>query len=81
MQSAWSIRVGLKVQLCHPRSQMVQQGPLWPLSLCRPEAFEVFIFFSRLEDSFTGRPLKAFVTVFLKLFSSLTPFLYYTDNS
>ena len=66
-QSAQSIGVGLKVQFCLPGSQVVQQGPLRPLSsLCRPEAFETFIFFSRLEDSFTGRPLKAFITVFFE---------------
>ena len=51
--SARSIRVGLKVQFCHPRSQVAQQGPLKLLSsFSRPKAFEVFIFFSRPKDSF-----------------------------
>ena len=46
MQSARSIGVGLKVQFCHPRSQVVRQEPLRSLSsFSRPEAFEVFIFF------------------------------------
>ena len=47
--------VGLKVQFCHPQSQVVQEGPLRLLSsFSRSVAFEVFIFFSRLEDSFNG---------------------------
>ena len=53
IQSAWSIGAGVKVQFCHPRSQVVQQGPLKSLSsFSRPEDLEVFIFFSRPKDSF-----------------------------
>ena len=41
MHSAWCIGVGLKVQFCCPRSQVVQQGPLKSLYFfSRPDVSE-----------------------------------------
>ena len=64
MQSAWSIGVGLSVQFCHPQSQVVQQGPLRLLSsLSTSEAFEVFISFSKPEDSSIKRKFNSILEI------------------